>query len=199
MSFFLCSTRAPLRFSRSQKRDRQLQPQGVPHQWAGSPRKVVQIQAILFASSAVSFLPALVGVLGKLWLSHYKSSEMTGSTIERNRNRQQKLDATWSLFGYGFSRYLWDIDTTIALVVTSVISLGAIFYLFVSISGAATQDCLCPTLISHLLRCLMSSGARLVTGVRTIPECDRFFRLLVFVNFADPILVHTVRELPKRW
>ena len=91
----------------------------------------------LCADSTASFPSVPVAVLGKWWLvTHYKSGGMTGSTVERNQKRQEKLDQTISryfgaiveswqfmpLFGYGFSRYPWGIDTTVELVVTRIIS-----------------------------------------------------------------------------
>jgi len=63
-------------------------------QWAGPPRMVVQVQAILFASLAMSLLSAFIAMLGKQWL---KSVDMRGSAIERSQNRQRKLNGvvTW--------------------------------------------------------------------------------------------------------
>ena len=92
---------------------------------------VVQVQTILFASLAASLF-AFLAMLGKQWLNRYASVDMRGSTIERSRNRQRKLDgivswyfdhvmdslplmlqATLSLLGCA-SRYLREINRTVA-------------------------------------------------------------------------------------
>ena len=97
---------------------------------------IVQVQAILFASLAASLLSALLAMLGKQWLNRYESVDMRGSAIKRSQNRQRKLDgindwyfdrvmeslplmlqAALLLLGCALSRYLWEINTTVALVV----------------------------------------------------------------------------------
>jgi hypothetical protein len=60
-------------------------------QWAGPPRTVVQVQAILFAGLAISLLSAFLAMLGEQWLNRYQSTDMRGSAIERSHDRQQKL------------------------------------------------------------------------------------------------------------
>ena len=103
-------------------------------QWTGPPRTMVHVQAILFASLATSLFSAFLAMLGKQWLNRYESADMRGSAIERSQNRQRKLDEidAWYfnsvmeslplmlqvallLLGCALSRYLWNIDTTIAL------------------------------------------------------------------------------------
>ena len=91
---------------------------------------VVQVQAIHFASLAASLFFTFLAMLGKQWLNRYASVDMRGSTIERSRNRQRKLNgivswyfdhvmgslplmlqATLSLLGCA-PRYLWEINRT---------------------------------------------------------------------------------------
>ena len=61
-------------------------------QWSGPPRAIVQVQAILSASLAISLLSAFLAMLGKQWLNRYDSADMRGSATERGQNRQRKLD-----------------------------------------------------------------------------------------------------------
>ena len=129
-------------------------------QWTGPPHMVVHVQAILFASLAASLLSAFLAMLGKQWLNQYMSVDMRGSAIERSQNRQRKLDGivAWYfdhvmrslplmlqvallLLGCALSRYLWEINITVASVVIGVTSLGVLFYLFIVIAGAASASC----------------------------------------------------------
>ena len=132
----------------------------IPQPWTGPPRMIVQVQAILFASLAASLFSAFLAMLGKQWLNRYASVDMRGSAIERSQNRQRKLDgidnwyfdhlmeslplmlqAALLLLGCALSRYLWEIDTTVASVVLGVTSFGVLFYLFIVIAGAAFVSC----------------------------------------------------------
>ena len=140
-------------------------------QWTGPPREIVQVQAILFASLAISLFSAFIAMLGKRWLICYQSTDLRGSAIERSHNRQQKLDGivAWYfghvmeflplmlqvallLLGCALSRYLWEINVTIALVVLGVTSFGVIFYLFIVIAGTASENCPYQTPAAHILR-----------------------------------------------
>ena len=140
-------------------------------QWNGPPRAMVQVQAILFASLAISLLSAFLAMLGKQWLNRYQSADMRGSAVERSNNRQRKLGGivAWYfehvmetlplmlqtallLLGCALSRYLWGVDVAVALVVLSVTSLGAIFYLFIVIAGTASESCPYQTPAAHVLR-----------------------------------------------
>ena len=140
-------------------------------QWSGPPRAIVQVQAILYASLAVSLLSAFLAMLGKRWLNKYGSVDMRGTAIERSQNRQRKLDgiAAWYfdhvmgslplmlqvallLLGCALSLYLWGINTTIASVVLGVTSFGVLFYVFIVIAGAASVSCPYQTPGAYILR-----------------------------------------------
>ena len=129
-------------------------------QWAGPPRTIVQVQAILYGSLVISLFTAFLAMLGKQWLNQYASVDTRESTIERSQNRQRKLDGTvtWRfdyvmeslplmlqgalfLLGCALSLYLWGIDTTVASVVFGVTSLGVIFYGFIIVAGTASVNC----------------------------------------------------------
>ena len=142
-------------------------------QWTGPPHAIVQVQAILYASLAATLLSAFLAMLGKQWLNRYASTDMRGTAVERSQNRQRKLDGivTWYfdhvmeslplmlqiallLLGCALSRYLWEINITVASVVLGVTSFGTIFYLFIVVACAASETCPYQTPGSHTLRYL---------------------------------------------
>ena len=145
-------------------------------QWTGPPRAIVQVQATLYDSLATSLFSAFLAMLGKQWLNRYMSTDMRGTAIERSQNRQQKLNGivTWYfdnvmeslplmlqaalfLLGCALSRYLWDIDTTIASVILAVTSSGVLFYLFIIIAGSASASCPYQTPGSRILHSTASA------------------------------------------
>ena len=116
-------------------------------QWTGPPHMIVQ------------------------WLNQYALVDMRGSAIERSRNRQRELDgvvgwyfghvieplpltlqAALLLLDVTLSRYPWEIDTTIALVVPGFTSSGVLFFLFVVFAGAAYVSCPYQTPGAQILR-----------------------------------------------
>ena len=140
-------------------------------QWTGPSHTMVQVQAILFSSLAISLFSAFLAMLGKQWLNRYDSTDMRGSAIERCHNRQQKLGGivAWYfehvmellplmlqiallLLGCALSRYLWEINITIASVVIGVTSFGALFYILIIIAGTAFESCPYQTPGAHILR-----------------------------------------------
>ena len=139
--------------------------------WTGPPRTIVQVQAILFSSLAISLLSAFLAMLGKRWLNRYESVDMRGSAIERSHNRQRKLggivgwrfdhvmellpsmlQAALLLLGCALSRYLWETNITIASVVLGVTSLGVISYALIVVTGTASESCPYQTPAAHILR-----------------------------------------------
>jgi len=140
-------------------------------QWTGPPHAVVHVQAILFASLATSLFSAFLAMLGKQWLNRYASADVRGSAIERGQNRQRKLDgivawyfdhvmeslplilqAALLLHGCALSRYLWELNTTVASVVIGATSFGVLFYLLIIVAGAASASCPYQTPGAHILR-----------------------------------------------
>ena len=140
-------------------------------QWTGPPHMIVQVQAILFASLALSLLSAFLAMLGKQWLNRYQSTGMRGLVIERSHNRQRKLggmlawyfdhvmeslplmlQAALLLLGCALTRYLWEINPAVASVVLSFTSIGAAFYIFIVIAGTASDSCPYQTPPAQILR-----------------------------------------------
>ena len=182
----------------------------LPH-WTGPPRAIVQVQAMLYASLAISFFSAFLAMLGKQWLASYDSADVRGSIVERGQNRQRKLggivwwkfeyvmeslplmlQAALLLFGCALSRYLWEVDHTTASVVIGVTSLGVIFYVFIIIAGAAYDSCPYQTPHSRILRHLPNTWHALRNTFdhalrRALPLicwCHAIVRLLVFNIFS---------------
>jgi len=168
-------------------------------QWTGPARMTVQVQQILYASLAASLLSAFLAMLGKQWLNRYASIDMRGSAIERSQNRQRKLDGIvrWYfdhvleclplmlqfallLLGCALSRYLWDINTAVASVVVGVTSFGMLFYLFIIVAGATSDDCPYQTPWTNLTRRLLHPPLHLITEHSFL-----YSTLFEIWNFAD--------------
>ena len=145
----------------------------LPH-WKGPPHTIVQVQTILFTSLAISLLSAFLAMLGKQWLNRYESTAAGGSAIERSHNRQRKLggmvgwyfdhlmgslplmlQAALLFLGCALTRYLWDIDLTVASVIASVTASGLIFYLFIVIAGTVSESCPYQTPAAHVFRYIL--------------------------------------------
>ena len=113
-------------------------------------------------------------MLGRQWLNRYASIDTRGSPVERSQNRQRKLDGivVWYfdyvmeslplmlqisllLLGCALSRYLWEINITIASVVFGVTSFGALFYIFITVAGAVSESCPYQTPGSQAIRFLV--------------------------------------------
>ena len=156
-------------------------------QWTGPPHAIVQVQTILFASLAASLLAAFLAMLGKQWLNRYSLTDLRGTAIERSQNRQRKLDGiiAWYfdnamellplmlqiallLLGCALSRYLWEVDITVASVVLGITSFGIIFYSFIVAAGATSESCPYQTPASQVLRYLGPKFQRLLRLVVSI-------------------------------
>ena len=142
---------------------------------------MVHIQAILFTSLVVSLLSAFLAMLGRQWLNRYVSADMRGSAVECCQNRQRKIDgivtkyfnnvleslplmlqAALLLLGCALSRYLSEISPIVASVVVGVTSFGVIFYLFIVVAGAISEDCPYQTPGSQILRHLAPKALRII-------------------------------------
>jgi hypothetical protein len=135
----------------------------------------------LYASLAASLLSAFLAMLGKQWLNRYASIDMRGSAIERSQNRQRKLDGlvAWYfdhvleslplmlqvallLLGCALSKYLWEVNTTVASVVLAVTSFGVLFYLFIVVAGTTSDSCPYQTPATNVIRSIIRHAADLL-------------------------------------
>ena len=161
-------------------------------QWTGPPHTIVHVQAMLYASLAASLFSAFLAMLGKQWLNRYASTDVRGTAIERSQNRQRKLDGvvTWYfdsvmeslpltlqiallLLGCALSRYLWEINITVASVVLGVTLFGMILYLFVVVAGAASEGCPYQTPGARIFRHIFLSTLRSVPRFIKASHCYR--------------------------
>ena len=192
-------------------------------QWPGPPRTIVQVQAILYASLATSLFSAFLAMLGKQWLNIYASTGMRGGAIECGRDRQRKLNGiiTWYfeyvmeslplmlqgallLLGCALCIYLWGVNSTIALVVICVTSLGVTFYFFIVAAGTASESCPYQTPGSRRLR---SAALTIAPVFRDAIGCSRTVDVLQTIvghywtlqprNDAMFTLSGTLRQLPE--
>jgi hypothetical protein len=181
-------------------------------QWTGPPRTIVHVQAILFASLAASLLSAFFAMLGKQWLNRYASTEMRGTTIERSQYRQRKLDGIvkWYfdhvmeslplmlqvallLLGCALTRYLWEINVTVASVVLAVTSFGLIIYIFVVVAGAISVICPYQTPGARILRYI------LLSVLRSAPSVISKLSTFVSSRFSYFIEASFCRLLTVKW
>lgn len=98
---------------------------------------------------------------------------MRGTAIECSQNRQRKHDGiiTWHfdhvieslplmlqfallLLGCALSRYIWEINTTVASVVLGVTSFGVFCYVFIIVVGSGSVSCPYQTPGAQILRYL---------------------------------------------
>ncbi|TCD62927.1 hypothetical protein EIP91_006225 [Steccherinum ochraceum] len=140
-------------------------------EWTGPSRTTVWVQSLLYASLACSLFAALGGLLGKQWLSNYKTIEERGTIEARCKDRQRKLDGMkrWRflaildvlptllqlsllLFGLALSAYMWDIQPTVAMVLIAANVTGTLFYLFVVVASLLDPDCPFQIPLSKILR-----------------------------------------------
>ena len=139
--------------------------------WTGPDPTIVQVQAILFSSLAISLLVAFIAMLGKQWLARYSQFDVHVSPIDRGRDRQRKRDGmtTWGfefvveslplmlqvallLLGCALSEYLFTIDHLIAWIVIGFSTFGFLLYLSFVVAAAISYDCPFQTPLSCAIR-----------------------------------------------
>jgi hypothetical protein len=176
-----------------------------PLDWKFSDRSYVSVQCTMYASLAVSVLAACLAMLGKQWLNRYDQIEMRGSLIQRSRHRHRKMTgmAAWHfditmealpvmlqiallLFCYGLSRYLWNVNQTVAAVIIATSSLGFVFYVCIVSAATASYECPYQTPVSLLLRLLIYYDIRKNVVHRRCARATEVFRSWVWDRFVGP-------------
>ena len=184
-------------------------------QWAGPPHRIIQVQSILFASLSASLLSALLAMLGKQWLNRCMPIDMRGTIIQRSQYRQRKLDGIVSwyfhyvmeslsvmlqaallLLGCALSRYLWEINTTVASVVLGVTTLGSLFYLFILVAGAVSKNCPYQTPGANIIRHIPDAISRV--PILLLRVQDAVFRFVRVLLHRIPHILHHVRGTLSR-
>ena len=155
----------------------------------------------------------------KQWLNRYASTELRGTTIERSQNRQRKLDGiiTWYfdhvmealplmlqiallLLGCALSRYLWEINTTVASVVLGVTSAGVISYMFIVFVGTASESYPYQTPGSNALRYLWPKVQKIPLVASAIASAiASALRDALEDAFRESWTIGVVRELVKEY
>jgi hypothetical protein len=74
------------------------------------------------------------------------------------------LQAALLLLGCALSRYLWEINLIVASVVLGATSSGIIFYIFIVVAGAASENCPYQTPGARILRRILRPTLRSVTS-----------------------------------
>ena len=184
-------------------------------QWTGPPRRVVQVQAILVASLFTSLLSAFLAMLGKQWLNRCTPVDTRGTIIQRSQHRQRKFDgirnwyfdyvmealplmlqAALLLLGCALSRYLWEIDTTVASVVLGFTGFGLLFYVFIVIVGVVSENCPYQTPAANFIR-------HIPTAIRHTPillhhSVQSICHFIRAVLCSVPHIFHHIRDTLQR-
>ena len=186
-------------------------------QWTGPPRRVVQVQAILFASLSASLLSALLAMLGKQWLNRCTPVDTRGTIIQRSQHRQRKFDgirnwyfdyvmealplmlqAALLLLSCALSRYLWEIDTTVTSVVLGFTGFGLLFYVFIVIAGAVSENCPYQTPAANFLRHIPAAISHIpILLHRSVQSSFHFIRAILHcVPYIFHYIRHTLQRVP---
>lgn len=139
-------------------------------QWTGPSRSVVWVQSLLYASLACSLFAALGAVLGKQWLSYYRSIGEHGTLETRGKERHRKLlgveawrlrtilsflpillQASLILFGIALCAFMWTRQRTVAIVLMALGSCGAICYFYTILTSIWFPDSPFRTPLSDIL------------------------------------------------
>jgi hypothetical protein len=176
-----------------------------PLDWKLSDKSYVSVQCTMYASLAVSVLAACLAMLGKQWLNRYDQVGMCGSLIQRSRHRHRKMTgmAAWHfditmealpvmlqiallLFCYGLSRYLCNVNQTVAAVIIATSSLGFVFYVCIVSAATASYECPYQTPVSLLLRLLIYYDIRKNGVYRRCARATEAFRSWAWDRFVGP-------------
>ncbi|KAG2156678.1 uncharacterized protein EDB93DRAFT_926754 [Suillus bovinus] len=130
-------------------------------------------EGLAYVALSFSLLAAFGAVLGKQWLSHYKSNNIHGSLEDRGKHRQRKLDGmeAWYfdavlqsfpvllqisllLFGIAISAFVWSQQGKLAIAVIVSMALGMFFYWFIIVASLKSRQCPFQTPVSTVIRVL---------------------------------------------
>jgi hypothetical protein len=140
--------------------------------------------------------------------------------IERSQYRQRKLDGIvkWYfdhvmeslplmlqvallLLGCALTRYLWEIDVTVASVVLAVTSFGLIFYIFVVVAGAISVICPYQTpgarILRHILLPTLRSAPSVISRLSTFISSR--FSYFIETSFCRLLTIKWWSSLQQPW
>ena len=140
-----------------------------------------------------------------------------GTIIQRSQHRQRKFDgirnwyfdhvmeslplmlqAALLLLGCALSRYLWEIDTTVASVVLGFTGFGLLFYLFIVIAGVVSENCPYQTPAANFLRHIPAAISHTpILLHRSILGVFRFLRVLFYrISYSLRRIRDALRHVP---
>ena len=184
--------------------------------WTGPPPETVIVQSLLYASLATSLFAAFLAMLGKQWVNRYLRNR-GGSTADKSRDRQRKLDGLedWHfylaieslpvmlqfallLLGCALSMYLWTISRTVAGVAIAVTLFGVTSYISLSLAATPYYNCpyqtppsiLARTLIRHVAQSDAAFARFLRSLIISLPSARDLVRILEHLRSG----VHRVLE-----
>lgn len=179
------------------------------------PQTEAWAQPLAYASFSLSLLAAFGAVLGKQWLSHYKSNRFGhGSLEERCAKRQDKfhglqawyLDAMLQsfpvllqislfIFAVALSAYVWTQQAASSRIVIAVTASGVLLYSFLVYASLRSPDCPFQTPASAIIRLTWD------ILLRTRPAWKTMLRLakgrILHTRLGREIMRGTVREYVK--
>ena len=116
--------------------------------WTGPSPTTIWVQCLLYVSLACSLFAALAAVLGKQWLSYYRSVGERGDNATRAMERHRKFVGleTWHLrtilemipvllqlslllFSFSICAYVWDQQRVVGAVAIIANGAGAMSYI----------------------------------------------------------------------
>ena len=157
-------------------------------------------------------------MLGKQWLNRCTPVDTRGTIIQRSQHRQRKFDgirnwyfdhvmealplmlqAALLLLGCALSRYLWEIDTTVASVVLGFTGFGLLFYLFIVIAGVVSENCPYQTpaanFVRHIPAAISHTPILLHRSVRSIFHFVR--AILCCIPYIFRHIWYTLQRVPR--
>ena len=148
----------------------------------------IWVQSLLYVSLACSLFAALAAVLGKQWLSYYRSVGERGDIATRAMERHRKFVGleTWHLrmvletipillqlsllvFCLSICAYVWSQQHVVGVVVIAVNGIGTLCYLVVLAISSLYKDSPFQTPLSALLSRLIESRGAAVKWFLLLP------------------------------
>lgn len=156
--------------------------------WAGPNAMTIWIQSLLYVSLACSLFAALAAVLGKQWLSYYRSVGERGDITTRAMERHRKFVGleTWHLrivlemipillqlslilFCLSICAYVWSQQRIVGVVVIIANGIGTLCYLVALAISSLYKDSPFQTPLSTVLSRLVGLCGNIVKRLLLLP------------------------------
>ena len=160
----------------------------VPPVQEDPPSEIVTATCLMYVSLLISLLGAFVSMLAKQWINQYLRNS-GGSMIERCRDRQRKFDGIekWSLHLFvtnllatlqlsllflacGLSKYMWSINTSVAIIIVTFAIFGVGFYVATFIAGMLSYESPFQTPLSTFLHIYWKIMRRKIPSAIVYPK-----------------------------